>query len=97
MQPEPSDTDEPFPMQCRTLQCLFWLGDERLQLRDGNRTFKQQYTLGRPVKKHLDALDATGKTICPHPRCKATGTTVSNAEHLKNHAHKEHGIRLQTR
>ncbi|KAK4926169.1 hypothetical protein LTR49_006873 [Elasticomyces elasticus] len=86
-----------FPMRCQPLQCLFCLGDERLTLKDRIRTFSQQYTLGRHVENHISALQASGAISCPHPTCNAASMTVNSFGHLKNHAQKEHGIRLQCR
>lgn len=90
-----SKTNEPFPMKCHRLQCLFCIGDERLDFKDRTRIFSQQYTLGRHVQNHIETLRAEDRINCPHPKCKATGTTLRDTQHLKNHAQKEHGIRLQ--
>ena len=84
-------------MQCDSLQCLFCLGDERIRFEDRLRTFKSQYTLGKHVKKHLEAIDAAISISCPHPICKGKCVTVNNVQHLMNHTHAVHGIRLQTR
>lgn len=96
-EPIPTTDDERIPMKCQRLKCLFCLGDERLTLKDRTRTFSQQYTLGRHVENHFNALQGSCEISCPHPECKATGITVNNLDHLKNHAQKEHGIRLQCR
>ncbi len=93
----PTTASERFPMRCQPLQCLFCLGEERLTLKDRTRNFSQQYTLGRHVENHINALQVSGTIRCPHPECKAAGITVTNLGHLKNHAHKEHGIKLQCR
>lgn len=93
----PTTASERFPTRCQPLQCLFCLGDERLTLKDRTRSFSQQYTLGRHVENHISALQASGAIPCPHPTCRAAGTTVNSLGHLKNHAQKEHGIRLQCR
>lgn len=97
MNREPSKTNGPFPMQCQTLQCIFCLGDELLQLEDRTRIFAQQHTLGRHVIKHLKVLNITIPITCPHPMCKVEGITVNDVQHLKNHVYRIHGIRLQTR
>ena len=94
-EPVPSKTDEMFLTKCHRLQCLFCLGDERLHLKERTRIFSQQYTLGRHVENHIKALKDSNGISCPHPRCKATGTTLDSVQHLKNHAQREHGIRLQ--
>lgn len=95
--PDPvlSETDAEFPRKCHRLQCLFCIGDERLHLKERTRIFSQQYTLGRHVENHIKALKVRSKISCPHPRCKTTSTTLDSLQHLKNHAQREHGIRLQ--
>ena len=93
----PTTVGELIPTKCQRLQCLFCLGDDRLTFKDRTRTFSQQYTLGRHVENHLNALQGSCTILCPHPECQATSITFNNLDHLKNHAHKEHGIRLQCR
>lgn len=88
-------TEERFPMHCHRLQCLFCIGDERLHLKERLRVFSQQYTLGRHFDNHIKALGVTSGILCPHPKCKDAGTTLDGVQHLKTHAQKEHGIRLQ--
>lgn len=94
-EPPPLRADEPFPMQCHHLQCLFCLGDTVLNLRDRTQIFSQQHTLWRHVAVHLDSVEAGSQILCPHPQCKATGMSLNDLQHLKNHAQKAHGIRLQ--
>ena len=96
-EPIPTTADERIPMKCQRLQCLFCIGDERLTFKDRTRAFSQQYTLGRYVEHHINALNGNCRISCPHPGCKAKDIIVHNVEHLKNHALKEHGIRLQCR
>ncbi|KAI7399269.1 hypothetical protein KC336_g15107 [Hortaea werneckii] len=87
--------DERFPMNCHRLQRLFCVGDEQLHLKERLRIFSQQYALGRHVDNHIKALRVTSGIPCPHPKCKETGITLDGVQHLKNHAQKEHGIRLR--
>ena len=96
-EPTPTTDGERIPMKCQRLQCLFCLGDEQLIFKDRIRTFSQQYALGRHVENHLSALKGSGEIACPHPGCKVIGVVVNNVEHLKNHAYRAHGIRLQCR
>lgn len=91
-----SNQERSISMKCHCLQCLFCLGDERLNWKDRTRIFSQQYTLGRHVEHHINAIKAGAKMNCPHLICMAQGLIVNNVEHLKNHACREHGIRLQT-
>ena len=93
----PTKVVESIPKKCHHLQCLFCIGDQRLYLNERMRKFSRQYTLGVHVENHINALKVSDNIPYPHPICKTMGTTVSNVEHLKNHAYKEHGIRLQTR
>ena len=92
-----SKTDEQFPMKCHRLQCLFCIGDERLHFKERTRIFSQQYSLGRHVDNHIRALGVTSGISCPHPKCKDAGTILDSVQHLKNHALREHCIRLQCR
>ena len=84
-----------FPMQCHKLQCLFCIGDEKLNLRDRTRIFYRLQKLWEHVEKHIENLSAR-EIQCPHPRCKTT-VTLRSVEHLLNHAHQEHNIRLRCR
>ena len=92
---EDPKTDAKFPKKCHRLQCLFCIGDERLHMKERKRIFSQQYSLGRHVDNHIKALKASSGILCPHPLCKATSTAMDSVQHLKNHAQREHGIRLQ--
>ena len=94
-EPLPSQTNEPFPMQCHHLQCLFCLGDPILNFRDRTQIFSQQHSLWRHVEIHLKSLEVSSRILCPHPQCKATGVSLDDLQHLKNHAQTAHGIRLQ--
>jgi hypothetical protein len=85
------------PMRCQPLQCLFCLGDERLFLSERNRSFGRPQALWKHAQAHLRSIDASRKIPCPHPVCKASGRTTTSVEHLLNHAHREHGIRLRAR
>ena len=94
---EPTTADEPLPVRCQKLQCLFCIGDERLVLQDRTKTFNREQALWKHAKKHLDAIDVCGDIPCPHPICRAKRYTVKSKEHLMNHAQKAHGVRLQSR
>ena len=82
-------------MKCHPLQCLFCCGDEILNFQDRTQIFSQQYTLWSHVANHIKALEVRSEILCPHPQCKATGIRLNDLQHLKNHAQKAHGIRLQ--
>ena len=90
--------DEPaISMQCHGLQCLFCLGDEELIFEDRTRTFTRPQALWRHVKIHLEAIEFSCDICCPHPICATKAVTMSNIEHLLNHAQTTHGVRLQAR
>ena len=85
-----------FPMQCHELQCLFCIGDGKLNFKDRTRIFCRLQKLWEHTEKHLNKL--SGEEIpCPHPRCKTLTVHLSSVEHLLNHAHREHNIRLRCR
>ncbi|KAK3669707.1 hypothetical protein LTR78_010390 [Recurvomyces mirabilis] len=90
------DTD-PFPLRCLPFQCLFCLGDERLILGDRTHNFNRQQALWKHARKYLDAVDEREKIFCPHPKCRKLDVVLCHIQHLKNHALREHGIRLQCR
>ena len=87
---------DPFPMRCHKLQCLFRIGDGKLNLTDRTRIFCRLQKLWQHVEKHLERL--SGREIsCPHPPCKTPTVTLNSVEHLLNHAQREHNIRLRCR
>ena len=85
-----------FPIRCHELQCLFCIGDGKLNLKDRTRIFCRLQKLWEHVEKHLKRLLGR-EMLCPHPRCQNPIVTLDSVEHLLNHAHREHNIRLRCR
>ena len=92
----PTTTDDPFPIWCNKLQCLFCIGDERLALEDRIRRYGRLQALWSHAKNHLCKLTASDIS-CPGPRCKPQAVVLKSVEHLLNHAQQEHNIRLRSR
>ena len=85
-----------FPVRCDELQCLFCIGDEKLNFTDRTRIFCRLQKLWEHAEKHLRRL--AGVDIwCPYPRCNTRAVTLDSIEHLLNHAQREHNIRLRCR
>ena len=85
-----------FPMRCHELQCLFCIGDERLNLKHRTRIFCRLQKLWEHVEKHLEQLPER-EVWCTHPRCKTSMIILDSVEHLLNHAQREHNIRMRCR
>ena len=84
------------PLRCHELQCLFCVGDERLQWKDRTRIFGRLQALWKHARIHLSRLE-NGQILCPHPRCKTPAVTLTSVEHLLNHAQRLHNVRLRSR
>lgn len=85
-----------FPVRCDGLQCLFCIGDEKLNFTDRTRIFSRLQKLWEHAEKHLGRL--AGVYIwCHHLRCKTRAVTLDSVEYLLNHAQREHNIRLRCR
>ncbi|KAK4615709.1 hypothetical protein CLAFUW4_09808 [Fulvia fulva] len=86
---------EETPIECHKLQCLFCIGDERLSFKDQTRRFCREQKLWDHTRNHLAPLAHLSEVRCPHPHCRSGSVKLQGIQHLKNHAHAVHGIRLQ--
>ena len=57
-----------FPIRRHELQCLFYIGDRKLNLKDRTRIFCRLQKLWEYVEKHLKRLSGR-EILYPHPRC----------------------------
>jgi hypothetical protein len=84
-----------FPLKCHKLQCLFCIGDTRLSDNDRKKVFSRERVMWNHVGNHIAALQHQAKIPCPHPHCRRGCVVLEDIQHLKNHGHAVHGVRLQ--
>ena len=84
-----------FPLKCHKLQCLFCIGDTRLSDKDRKHLFSRERVMWNHVENHIAALQHQAKIPCPHPHCRRRCVVLDDIQHLKNHGHAVHGVRLQ--
>lgn len=85
-----------FPVRCDELQCLFCIGNDKLDFKDRTRRFCKLQALWSHAENHLNKL-RNGEISCSHPYCKTQAVTLKSVEHLLNYAQREHNIRLRSR
>ena len=84
-----------FPLKCHKLQCLFCIGDTRLSDKDRKQLFSREQVMWNHVRNHIAALQHQDRIPCPHPHCRRERVILEDIQHLKNHGHAVHGVRLQ--
>jgi hypothetical protein len=84
-----------FPLKCHKLQCLFCIGDTHLSDKDRKKLFSRERVMWNHVGNHIAALQHQAKVPCPHPHCRRRRVVLEGIQHLKNHGHAVHGVRLQ--
>ena len=68
--------------------CLFCLGDERLFLARRFEQYRDNYTLRKHMKGHLETLSEPLQD-CPHPLCEQR---IHSEQHFWDHAIDVHGV-----
>jgi hypothetical protein len=91
---EESPVLETFPVECKTTQCIFCIGDDRQSYDRRMRTFSKPDKMMDHVERHLEK-NTTGTFECRHPVCKAEGLLLGNIIHFKNHVEMVHKIKLR--
>jgi hypothetical protein len=83
---------DPFPMECKSKQCIFCLGDERKLYKDRTLEYSRANKMMNEVEKMFAPDD---KVPCPHPKCKAVKLVMSSIMTFKSHTAKVHKILLR--
>jgi hypothetical protein len=91
---EESPVSDIFPVECKTTQCIFCIGDDRQSYDRRMRTFSKPDKMMDHVERHLEK-NTTGTFECWHPVCKAEGLLLDNIILFKNHVEIVHKIKLR--
>ena len=88
---------DPFPMICKSRQCLFCLGNNSKSIIGRLFEFARASKMMDHVENcHLKLIQASDPVVCPHPKCRETGEVLQSVKIFKNHAAKVHGIALRS-
>lgn len=87
------DTEpDTYPTRCPGTQCLFYLGDTKMEPRGKIRCFANPYSLTRHVQRYLQCIPPSESFPCSHPSCTPGGVLVIGYDAFKLQALQEHCI-----
>jgi hypothetical protein len=85
-----------FSLECDPRQCLFCIGDERLDLAQRKFSYARAAKMMDHIEKdHLAQFEAEAKISCPHPTCQKVQVVLDGVSHFKAHASRVHKITLR--
>ena len=80
-----------FPIRCKPYQCLYYLSNTDLPLKERLYNLSSKYSLQRHFDRHHPFRPHES---CPFPHPEYAAVTLNSVMHFKNHAATAHGIYL---